>query len=172
MSNPEYDLHRQTDAARGLLASLRDHGDADDLDLVEDTIEGETDLKEAIANALDEIDEWTVLETGLKAKIEADSARLGTIQRRIDRIRAAIEQAMVMVDLPNLKLATATLSISKRKPGLVVENEALIPARFFVQPDPPSPKLDKKALAAALAEGPIDGARLDNGSVSLTVRRK
>src|SRR5688572_23970332 len=129
----EFALRQQTEAARGLLASLRNAGADDDADLVADAIEGETDLTEAIASALDEIDEWTVLEAGLKAKIEQDGSRLSIIQKRIDRVRAAIEQAMVSVDLPTLKLPTATLSIAKRKPQVVIDNEAAIPSRFFVQ---------------------------------------
>ena len=79
---------------------------------------------------------------------------------------------MVSIDLPTLQLATATLSIAKRKPQVVIDNEAEIPARFFTPQPAPAPKLDKKALAAALAETPMPGAHLDNGSVSLTIRRK
>jgi hypothetical protein len=80
--------------------------------------------------------------------------------------------AMMIADLPSLLLPTATLSISKRKPGVIVNNEAEIPSRFWVLPEP-TPKLDKRALAEALAANEnVPGASLDNGSVSLTVRRK
>lgn len=61
-------LRRQTEAAKTLLASLRETGDADDQEIVESAIEGETGLFEAISAALDQIDECEVLETGLKAK--------------------------------------------------------------------------------------------------------
>jgi hypothetical protein len=77
---------------------------------------------------------------------------------------------------------------------VVVLQEAEIPARFFIQPPPPPPKLDKAALRTALrarqaqieavatlepqakerALEPfpaIPGAMLDNGSVSLQIRR-
>lgn len=173
MSDVEHALLRQTNAARDLLSNLKMTGNADDAELVADTIEGETDLVEAIGSALDEIDEWSILCNGLKAKIEQDGSRLAIIERRIDRVRAAIEQAMVAADLPKVTLPTATLSIAKRPAGLLVTNEADIPSRFWVQPDPPAPKIDKKALLAALNNNePIPGAGLDNGSVSLTVRRK
>jgi hypothetical protein len=93
-------------------------------------------------------------------------------EARIERLRAAIERAIVMSEMPTpLKLPAATVSVAKRKPGVVIDNEAEIPSRFFVEPPPPAPKLDKKALAAALAEGAIPGAHLDNGSMSLTIRR-
>lgn len=173
MSDTEYALRRETEAARDLIQALRNSGEGEDAELVDATVEGETDLKEAIAHALDEIDEWTILDDGLEAKIERDSVRLSVIRKRVERVRAAIERALIASELAlPLQLPTATISLSKRKPQPVIDDEAAIPSRFFVQPDPPAPKLDKKALAAALADGAIPGAHLDNGSVSLTVRRK
>ena len=173
MSDVEYALRRETEAARDLLLTLRDHGDGEDAELAADSIEGETGLLEAIASTLDEIDEAEVLILGGKEKIKQIESRIAGEERRVDRLRAAIERAIVATDMPTpIKLPTATISISRRKPGVVVDNEAAIPARFFVQPPPPAPKLDKKALAEALAAEPVAGAHLDNGSLSLTVRRK
>lgn len=173
MSNTEYALRRETDAARDLIQALRNSGEGDDAELVADTIEGETNLREAIGVALEEIDEWTILHDGLEAKIARDQSRLSIIDKRVERVRAAIERALIASELPlPLQLPTATITLSKRKPQPIIDDEALIPSRFFTQPEPPAPKLDKKALAAALAEGTLPGAHLDNGSVSLTVRRK
>ncbi len=80
-------------------------------------------------------------------------------------------------------------------PDVVVTTEADIPAEFFVPQPPPPPKLDKAALkealkrretkiefAASLKDAeerarelasipPIPGAALNNGSVSLQIRR-
>lgn len=173
MDNVEYGLRRQTEAARDLLSALRDQGADDDAHLVADTIEGETNLHEAIVAALDEIDEAEVLILGGKAKIEQLTGRVAAEEKRVDRLRAAIERAIVTSEMPTpIKLATATISVSKRKPGVVIDDEAAIPSRFFVQPPAPAPKLDKKALADALAAEPVAGAHLDNGSLSLTIRRK
>lgn len=173
MSNIEHTLLREKNAARDLLTNLRHEGGADDAELVADAIEGETNLLEAISAALDEIDECDVIEAGCKAKAAEFEARGSVAAKRRDRIRAAIEQAMVATEQPSLRLPAATLSITRRPPGLIVTNEADIPARFYVQPPAPPPKLDKKALLAALnANEAIPGAGLDNGTVSLTVRRK
>lgn len=172
MSDIEYSLRRETDAARDLLAVMRDYGAADDEVLVADAIEGETGLLEAIAAALDEIDDAEVLILGGKAKIDQIGTRVSAEEKRVERLRSAIERAMVAAEQPAVRLATATLSISRRKPQPVIDNEADIPARFFTLPPPPPPKLDKKALAEALAIEAVPGAHLDNGSISLTVRRK
>lgn len=173
MDNVEYGLRRQTDAVRDLLAALRDQGEADDAELVADAIEGETDLLEAISAALNEIDEAEVLILGGRAKIEQIGSRVAAEEKRVERLRAAIERAIVSSEMPTpIKLPTATISISKRKPGVLIDDEAAIPSRFFVQPPAPPPKLDKKALADALATEAVPGAHLDNGSISLLVRRK
>lgn len=171
--NTEHSLRVQTDAARDLILVLRDQGADSDAELVADAIEGETDLLEAIGEALNEIDNSEVLILGGKQKIEQISSRVSVEERRVERLRAAIERAMVMTEQDKpLRLPTATLSITKRKPQPVIDNEADIPARFFTQPPAPPPKLDKKALAEALANENVPGAHLDNGSISLTVRRK
>lgn len=173
MSDTEYALRRQTEAARDLLSTIRSEGAGDDEELIADTIEGETDLHEAIAAALDEIDEAEVRILGGKAKVKQIEERVAGEERRVERLRAAIERAIVSAELPTpLKLPTATISVSKRKPGVVIDDEAAIPSRFFVQPPAPAPKLDKKALAEALVAEAVPGAHLDNGSLSLTVRRR
>jgi hypothetical protein len=174
ITDVEYKMRRQTEAAKSLLSSLREQGVEDDAELVVDTIEGETNLLEAIDAALAQIDECEVLIVGLSAKIEAFEGRKKTIGGRADRLRALIEQAMLATDQEKLKLPTATLSITKRAPGLVVVNEAEIPVKFWIEQERPAPKLDKKALTAALRQenASIPGATLDNGSFSLSVRRK
>jgi hypothetical protein len=163
----------QAEAAKALLSQLRDMGAGDDQELIADSIEGQTGFLEALEKAVSEIDECEVLIAGLKAKEEAFETRRKLIEGRAERIRAVIEQAMLSTEQLSLRLTTATLTLSRRKPGLVIVNDADIPARFWVEPERPAPKLDKKALAEALAANQdIPGAQLDNGSFSLTVRRK
>lgn len=171
----EHSMRRQTEAAKALLVDVRNQGADDDADLVADTIEGETNLMEAIEEAIAELDECDVLVTGLKAKESDFEARRKAIEKRAERIRALIEQAMLATDQMSMKLPTATLSLSKRAPGLIVTDEADIPAKYWVEQPRPAPRLDKKTLTADLREkdaAPIPGATLDNGSFSLTVRRK
>lgn len=173
----EYTLRRQTEAAKHLLATLRADGAADDAELVADTVEGQTGLREAIEAALDEIDECEANEIGAKAKEEMFASRSSAFKARAERIRAMIEQALVTIDLSEpLRFAGATVSLTRRQRQPVITSEAEIPARFFVEQPRPAPKLDKKALAHALANladgETIPGATLDNGSVVLALRRK
>lgn len=162
---------RELEAARQLLSDLRADGEHD-ADLEADSIEGETGLLEAIDAALSANDEDEALVIGLKAKEEAFASRRKAIEDRIERRTALIERAMLETEQTTLRLPTATLTLARRAPGVVISNEADIPSRFWVVPEAPAPRLDKKALKEALATETIPGATLDNGSVSLTVRRK
>lgn len=173
MSTAEHMIARNTEAAKKLLANIRASGDGDDAELIADTIEGETDLLETIAGALDEIDEGEIIITGGEAKIEQIQGRVSATKKRNDRIRAAIEQAMIATDQTTLRLPTATITLSKRAPGLIITNEADIPADYWVEQERPAPKLDKKSLLSDLKDKKsVSGATLDNGSYSLTLRRK
>lgn len=163
----------QTEAAKRLLQNLSEQGSDDDAELVADMIEGETNLVEAIDRAIAEIDECEIMIVGLKAKEAIFEARRKSVENRAERIRALIEQALVATDQQSMKLPSATLSLTKRAANVVLLNEADIPSRFWIEQDRPAPKLDKKALAEALrAKEIIPGAALDNGTVSLSVRRK
>jgi len=171
--NAERNMQIQTQAARKLLEGLKEHGLDGDAELIADSIEGETNLLEAIEAALAEIDEREILVIGLKEKIKSFGAREKQQGDAIERIRAMIEQVMMATDQSSLKLTTATISLTRRAAGLVITNEADIPARFWIEQERPAPKLDRKAIAEALkANEAIPGAELDNGSVSLSVRRR
>lgn len=169
----EFVLRREIAATRTLLIGLREMGMDQDADLVADSIEGETSLREVIEWALAKIDENDVLVIGLKAKEAEFSERRRRIEEQSERLRAAIEQALVMIDGEALRLATGTLSLRKNKPALVIDAEPEIPSEFFTPAPQPPPALDKDALRAALAAGrTVPGAHLGNGSVSLAIRRK
>jgi hypothetical protein len=187
-------LRSETEAARVLIAGIRDTIGDEDLSLLADAIEGETDLLEAIDVALSEIDEMDVLISGLKEKEEQFSRRRRAMEERVRRFRALIEQAMAITDQSKLRRPAATLTLRRLPPDVVVLAEADIPADFFVPQPPPPPKLDKAALRAALLEHAdkvahaarlpeeereqvlaalpaIPGASLNNGSLSLQIRR-
>ena len=173
MTDASHTLRRETEAARRLLSHLREQGVEDDAELAADAIEGETNLHEAIATVIEQIDECEVHEIGLKAKEEAFANRRAAIVARKERLAAAIEQALIAAEQDKVTLPTATVFISKRKAKVIVQNEADIPSEFFVEQERPAPKLDKRALQSALSDGrEVPGAILDNGTVSLTIRRK
>ena len=195
MDSRNFSIRRETEAARNLLAGMRETIGEEDMALLADTIEGETNLLEAIDTALSEIDETEVLISGLKEKEGQFAQRRRAMEERVRRFRSLIEQSMAVTEQAKLRRPAATLTLRKLPPDVVIIAEADIPSEFFVPQPPPPPKLNKASLkyallqrekkielAASLEEGeerarelaslpPIPGATLNNGSFSLQIRR-
>lgn len=162
------DLTKERRAAEALRDTLSKMPEVDESTL-RDTIEGETGLHEAIAEVVALLTDTENSIFGLTGHVTAMQIRLARYKQRADFLRAAIEQAMVVGEVSRLELPTCTLSLGRRAPGLVITDEAMIPAEFWKAQDP---ALDKAALKEALKDKKaIPGATLGNGSVSLTIRR-
>lgn len=158
------DLSREARAAADLLRDLA----TDDAELSHDMVEGETDLLEAIAAAIAEIDQCEIIAAGCKAKAEEVEKRRHRAQGRAERVRAMIERALLVAEIPTVTLPTATITVKRLPPKLIVDDESAIPSEFWIaQP----PRLDKAALNAAAKERQIPGTGTTNGSVSLQIRR-
>lgn len=159
-------LRRETEAAQDLLSVIHESVDGDDLAAL-DAVEGETDLLEAIDAALRDIHDCDATIAGAKAEAERMNRRKKSAEMRKDKIRAAIERAMSIIDQKTLRRPMATLTIAERAGKLVVDNEAEIPSAYFKTP---APVLDRAALTAALADETVPGAHIGNASISLTIR--
>lgn len=151
---------------------IREALEGEDPQLVLDMIEGSTNLQEAVCVVAEEIGEDEILLVGLKAHIAKLTERKSRIEKSIEDRRNIILSAMDRADIPTIKSPTATLTKRPTAAKVVVTDESLVPARFFI---PQDPKLDKEALTEAVkALGPeesIPGAAMSNGGISLTIRR-
>jgi hypothetical protein len=135
-----------------------------------DTLEGETELHEALLVVAEAVHEDEDMAAAIGLRIAALQARKSRIEASAETKRNIILMAMERADLETVKGPLVTLTKRRTAPQLVVVEEATIPARFWKAGDP---KLDKKALKAALdANETVDGARLSNGGVGLTMRVK
>lgn len=171
MNDLPHELHRELQEVEALRADLLKL--TDDEDAIRDTIEGASSIQDMIGQMLASIGQDDALCDGIAAFIKDLQARRSRIEQRIEAKRALVERSMVAASLPKLETPAGTAFLSQRKPQARITSEADIPARFWVQPAPPAPKLDRAALAEALRAGEtVPGAELDNGSVSLTVRVK
>lgn len=163
----ERKLQIETEAAKSVVGSLRDIL-ADDDELKADTIEGETNLHEALVSALNRMAEIEAHADGIAAAIKRFKQRSDRLEAQAERIRAAITLALEMAELARIELPIATISLRKTPPKVVITSEADIPSAFFKEP---APVLDKKAILDALkASILVPGAELSNGGMSITVR--
>lgn len=100
----------------------------------------------------------------IKAAAVAMSARADRMQRRADNVRHYLLFNMQAVG--KMRLETAELMIARRNnpPAVMITDEESVPDQFWVQPEPPPERLDKKAIKAALQAGErVEGAFLESG---------
>lgn len=169
MSDVVRELTREAEAARTLVTSMRDVL-ADDDALTADTVEGETNLIEAIKAADARIAEIDTFHDAIKTRMGDLKKRSDRLDAQSDRIRAAIALAMEMATLTKVELAEATISLKRTPPKVQIISEADIPSAFWKQPDP---VLDKKAILEALKEKQaVSGAELSNGGATISIRRQ
>lgn len=153
-----------------LKANLTVHDEElEDPDLMMILAEGETSLLEL----LDRMLEADLYDDGLIAALKLNkdtlAVRLHRLQERRQSRRSILEQALILLERKSLERPTATITLSERAPSLVVEEEAQVPARFFDLKPVLNRRLAKEALDAGES---VPGARLSNGSITLTVRRR
>ena len=167
MSDIAHTLNREAEAAASLIASMKDVLAGDD-DLTSDTIEGETNLVEAINHAVARLAEIDAHNDAIKTQISNLKKRSDRFDAQAERLRAAVTLAMEMATLKKLELPIATVSLRSVPPKVIIASEADVPSTFWKQPDP---VLDKKAIMEALkAKTPVPGAELSNGGMSIQVR--
>lgn len=167
--NDQFKLSREIEAVMALKASLGEMI-GDDAQLLADTMEGQTDIHEAAVAVIESIDDDEVLLAGIAARVEELSARKQRIGKRIAAKRTAVEHALSVAGIKKIEAPLFTLSIRNTARGLIVENEAAIPAAFWKTADP---TINKAAIRAALKDGEaVPGASLDNGGISLVVHRR
>jgi hypothetical protein len=159
-------LHQETEAARTLLANLADVIGDDD-DMKRDIVEGETDLLEAIDQAVWMLAADMAHIKGLNDYIDKFTARKERLQQRVEHMRAALAVAMEQAGRKKIEHQAVTLSLRPTAPSVQVIDEASIPSKFW---KPSEPKLDKVAVKEALkAKENVPGATMSNGGISLTL---
>jgi hypothetical protein len=135
-----------------------------------DTLEGATNLHEAIAAVIRSALDDEALAKALRVRIEDMRQRLGRIESTAEAKRKAALNAMERADMIKLTAPDFTASIRINPPSLLITSEAEIPQDFWV---PQPPKLNKKGLLDAINSGwAVPGAALSNSKISLTIRTK
>ena len=135
-----------------------------------DSLEGTTNLNEAVGVIVrSALDDETLAEA-LKARIDGMRGRLSRIQHTASQKRGAALEAMEQVGLKKIVEPDFTISVRPGSPGVVVTSEAEVPDAYKV---PQPPKLDRRKILDALKAGAdVPGAVLSNRQNTLSVRTK
>lgn len=146
---------------------------AEDDQALADSLEGISDLDEAIAAVARSVDDDEILLSGIEARRSELDARYLRIETRVVSKKGAIFEAMCQAGKPKVELPFATISLRNNPVSVVVTDETAIPPKYMTTPEPPAPKPDKRAILAALKEGAaVMGCELSNPSQSIQWRKK
>jgi hypothetical protein len=148
---------------------LTDFPNLDD-EVLADTLEGITDLREVLAQLVRSALEDEALSAGLSTRLADMKARALRLVHRAEKKRALVLQAMAEAEIKTVIEPDFTASLRQGAPTLDVVAEERIPDSFW-KPQPP--KLDRQSLLVALKGGvEIDGVVLAPPQVQLSVRTK
>lgn len=148
-------------AASHKLAEL----DLDD-QTVADTLEGLSgDLEVKATNVAMFVRNLETSAEAIKAAEAQMAARRKAIEARADRIREYLKTNMERTGITKIDSPYFSLRIKANPAAVHVEALELVPMKFFRQPAPPPPAIDKKAIGDALKAGEeVPGCRLEHGS--------
>lgn len=91
--------------------------------------------------------------------------RRKAIEKRAANLREYTKTCMEIAQVQKIECLHFALTIKKNPASVDIFEQALIPAKFMRQPEPPPPAPDKKAIAEAIKAGEeVPGAILTQGS--------
>lgn len=135
-----------------------------------DTLEGATNLSEALAEVIRAALDEEALADGLRARLGAMKERLERIETASAKKREVAQAVMEDAGIEKILEPDFTVSLRVSPPAVAVVNEAEIPEAYWI---PQPPKLDRKGILDTLKTGVhVPGATFTNSKVSLAVRTK
>jgi hypothetical protein len=133
-----------------------------------DTLEGATNLREALEALVRSTLEDECLAKALRERIEAMRVRLARLEARALSKRQVVVEGMSVADMPKIVAPDFTATVRTGPPGVEIVDESELPIDFLV---PQAPKPDKRLILEALSRGTVvPGALLAQPKISLAVR--
>jgi hypothetical protein len=135
-----------------------------------DTLEGATNLHEAIGEVVRTALDEEALADGLKGRLEKMRERLERIEAASAKKRQVALDVMEEAGIEKILEPDFTVSLRTTPPSVVVTDPDLIPEFCWI---PQPPKLDRKRVLEALKAGTaISGTTLSNSKICLAIRTK
>jgi hypothetical protein len=141
----------------------------EDTALFHDTLDGESDALEVLADMVRAALDAETMAEAAKVRAAATTARAARLERRNAALRKAVLETLVAIDLRRLEREDFTASLGTGRQKVLITDDKLLPdtlMRITREPD--------KALIGDLlkANKPVAGATLSNGETVLAVRTR
>ena len=144
----------------------------EDAAALSDTLEGVSSFKDAVARVMAMIFEDEMLIVGIGNRVMDLKDRSERLTIRIEKMRAALAQAMERANERKVVLPEATVSLATVAPSVVINDPTALPSDYLVVPEPPAPRPDMRLILQALKDGAVvPGACLSNGGLTVRLRR-
>ncbi len=155
-------------SAKATLLALYPELAEDDPALI-DSLEGETNVTEAIAKVIRSAEDDRAMAAALNIRMAEMGERAARIEARIERKREIAAKAMDQCGLKRVDAPDFTAALAPAAARVVIVDETALSSFYLIIP---APKPDKKRIAEALKRGhQVPGATLSNSPPHLTVRR-
>lgn len=149
--------HTDTEIEAMVKAAMLDDVDAYNL-LMEENFD---DIDTKLSNYGHVVLQLNADEKALTDEIKRLTKTRDSVRRKRELLKEHMKEAMIETGHERVKDVTITVSLAKNPPKLEIDEGAMIPVKFLIQP-PPEP--DKSLLKKALKDGEvIDGCRLTTG---------
>jgi hypothetical protein len=149
------------------LQSLEAIADSDELpaEVIRDTIEGlQGTFEDKAVQVAKFILSMQANGDAVKEAAKAMGERASRIEKRADSLKAYLLFYLQATQTKKIETSEIVLRVQKNPPSVIITDEAAIPDKYKVEPEPPPKKIDKKSIKAAIDLGiRVDGAYVESG---------
>lgn len=134
-----------------------------DAETIADTLEGDSlAIQAKIESYAFVIRNMEALPDAIKAEEKRLAERRKAIEKRVESIKEWLFVNMQTAGISKIESPVFTISLQNNPVSVVIDDESIIPADYFVQPEPPVPALSKALIKQAIADGyTVAGAHLE-----------
>ena len=141
----------------------------EDVELLTDTLEGETDLHKILDKAITLRSEAETMAAAIKLRETALTERRKRYEAQSSNIKALMLQLMEIAGVDKIILPEASLSVTNGRESVNITNVDDLPQGYYKT----ERVADKKAIMACIKEGTVPpGAELVMGTTGLTIRTR
>ena len=100
----------------------------------------------------------------VRAAVVGMVERAKSLDTRADRLREYLLNNLEACNIKRIACPLFAIAIKSNPPRVLIDDASLLPPSMLTTPPPPPPQPDKMAIKAALKDGPVPGARLENST--------
>lgn len=159
MSIRLYELAAQYKQLESLEAS-------DDLpaEVIRDTLDAlEGDIQEKSTNVAYFIANLRAASDAIKSAADSMYDRANRLSHRADALHAYLQLQLQSCGISKIECPHFTLQLKNNPPTVVIDHEGSVPDHYWIQPEAPPKRIDKKAIAHAIKNGiDVPGAHVES----------